>query len=311
MDSKVMRKILKYIEMPIPYWLSPVGIILLSIIWSISSWVTETAIVTIIPESTHTDWKYHIGIKGVPIYISSISAFIGALIVAVFVTKRNKQLDDEKHQRDLAIKQIDATNAWLLDAKMAFDNLKIPLNRIKRLRQNWFQDDFQVAGSNIAQIEPMISENLLSLTFLDWTPTSRELDFNNIHSIQRLVGEINLEIPKHIQRLNSFLDDYKEIQDKNSQEEEKSSKDPTYKKTQYAIAHNFYRGEAEYIANEVIRISDSLATFIKDFPNIASERISKTHQQNYMKILRFHNIHNQPIGMIKRIEIGKKILSQK
>ncbi len=97
---------LRVLEQPIPFWVSPIGLLIIFLLWQTYSWTTDLSLIYIVPTEYSDQLKYQIGIRTIPVLIGALGAFS----VAVFITWRNKLLDKEKHERDLAHKQIDAAN---------------------------------------------------------------------------------------------------------------------------------------------------------------------------------------------------------
>ncbi len=248
-------------------------------LWSINYGISNFFYYT-----TENQWRYQIGIRTIPVVIG----VAGALMIAYFSAERNKRLDAEKHRREMAHKQIDTANAWLLDVKLAYDNLlelNLHVNTTSDgLKKIGFTDQFNITDPNVKLTKELLSLNFLidHGNYLESTAS----DFNNILSIKHMVTKTNFRLPIYIKELKALYlkigehDKFNNIADED---------------TDMGEALDFILYPREQAVESIIEykkdISNVIAqlkTFLVSFPQIAESNISLKYQEGYMKVLRFN-----------------------
>ncbi len=277
-----LKKIVLFIYIPAPYALILLGMVAFICVVEVCLWGINQSLSSLFYESLESDLKYQIGIRTIPVVIG----VAGALSVAYFSAERNKKLDAEKHKREIAHKQIDAANSWLLDVKLAYDNLQVVKNYTASSPLK-LKAQHHTKGESLAIPKVKLSDDFLSLNFLREHGSLSEStlsNFNNILSIKRLATEVNDFLPYYIQELNDiFLKNasYDEGDDETAKILEAMDKNFSQKERLGA--------EGARCCINIINIINLLKTFLITFPDIAESNINSKYQIGYMKILRLED----------------------
>lgn len=276
-----LTKTVKLLEQPLVVWISPIGLLILFLLWNLYSWITTYLLSYLVPIEYTEQLKYQIGVRTVPVIIGAAGAFA----VAFYMASRNKALDKEKHEREMTHNQIDAANLWLLDIKNTENDLATLTSEVEtsQLRLNIIG---QVYSYEHADPKVKLDGDLLALNFLTKHAVLSEsikYDFSNILSIRYLVTRVNYRLPEYIQELNAsykLLSKYDQAMAGDDDLDKWDMEDSYSSRAEIVNLINEYR-------SDILDVTKQVRKFLTSFPDIAEASINAEHQKDYMKILRF------------------------